>query len=61
MCFDKTVLRYTQKFAHIIQGRELVKKLKLACHHCRALEKKAVEVAMGPVKNFNVSLPQLFT
>ena len=56
----ETILRYTQKLAHIIHGRSLVRKFKLACHRCRVLEQKAVEVAMGPVKDCNVCIAPAF-
>ena len=56
----ETILRYTQHYFHIINGRDLVKRFKHACNHCRVLEKKAVEVSMGPIKDFNVSIAPVF-
>ena len=58
----ETVLRYTQKIAFVLGGRELVKKYRKNCARCRALAKKAVEVAMGPVHPSNLNIaPAFFT
>ena len=43
----ETVLRYSQKIAYIIRGRNLVKKFRRDCVRCRILAKKAIEVAIG--------------
>ena len=44
----ESVLREVQCVCFIIDGRALVKSLRKACHKCRALEKKLIEVSMGP-------------
>ena len=56
----ETVLRYTQKYAHIINGRELVKKFKKSCIRCRVLDKKALKISMGPIKDCNMSFAPAF-
>ena len=44
----ESMLREVQCLVYVIGGRSLVKNLKNACPKCRALEKKMLEVAMGP-------------
>ena len=44
----ESLLRQTQCTIYIIGGRNLIKSMKKACAQCRLLEKKQVEVAMGP-------------
>ena len=56
----ETVLRYTQKIAHILDGRELVKKFKKMCIGCIILEKKMLGVCMGPVKQCNLNIAPAF-
>lgn len=56
----ETVLRYSQKIAYLIGGRELVKKYRRNCARCRILAKKAVEVAMGPVHPDNLNIAPAF-
>ena len=56
----ETVLRYTQKVAYLIGGRELVKKYRKNCARCRILAKKAIEVAMGPVHPDNLNIAPAF-
>ena len=56
----ETVMRYVQKFTHIIDGRDLITKFRLACHRCRVLEKKALEVAMGALKDCNLNIAPAF-
>ena len=56
----ETVMRYVQKFTHILDGRDLIKKFRLACHLCRVLEKRALEVAMGALKDCNLNIAPAF-
>ena len=44
----ESMLREIQRLVHVIGGRSLLKNLKNSCPRCRALEKKLLEVAMGP-------------
>ena len=53
----ETVLRYTQKYAHIIEGRELVKK---SCKQCLYLEKRNIKVLMGQVSKYNLNIAPAF-
>ena len=56
----ESVLRYCQKTAYIIGGRELVKSIKKECAKCRILHKKGVRVAMGPVGENNLKVAPPF-
>ena len=55
----ESTLRYAQKTAHIIGGRDLAKMIRKACAKCRILYKKGVKVAMGPVadESLNIAPP----
>ena len=59
-CGVETVLRLTMDFAFILNGRELVKLFRRNCEHCRYLQKKALEVAMGPVSHQNMKIAPAF-
>ena len=56
----ETVLRYTLSIAHIIEGREIVKRFKKDCHRCRLLAKRTIEVSMGPVSAYNLTIAPAF-
>ena len=56
----ETILRYTQKIAYIVDGRQLVKKFRKMCVRCRILEKKVLDVCMGPVKQCNLNIAPAF-
>ena len=44
----ETILRHVQLVAHVIGGRELVKKYAKYCTRCKILNKNVVKVIMGP-------------
>ena len=52
----EAISRQTQRVAHIIGGRNLAKFVKRGCKVCRILNKKSVDVAMGPIKNVNLCI-----
>ena len=56
----ETVLRYTMKYAYIIEGRELVKKVRRNCERCRFLAKRTIEVIMGPKSAYNLMIAPPF-
>ena len=56
----ETVLRYTMKYAYIIEGRELVKKVRRNCERCRFLAKRTIEVIMGPKSEYNLMIAPPF-
>ena len=56
----ETVLRYSQKLAHILGGRELVKRFRKACVRCSVRSLRTLEVSMGPVKQFNLNIAPAF-
>ena len=45
----ETTLRHVQQIAHVIGGRELVKKYGKSCTRCRVLNRNVVNVLMGPL------------
>ena len=56
----ETVLRYTMKYGYIIEGRELVKKIRRNCERCRYLAKRTIEVSMGPISKHNLTIAPPF-
>jgi hypothetical protein len=56
----ETVLRYTMKYGHIMEGRELVKKIRQNCERCRYLAKRTIEISMGPVSQHNLTIAPPF-
>ena len=57
---NETVLRYTLKYAHIIEGRDIVRSFRKDCTRCRILAKRTVDVIMGPVSKVNLMLAPAF-
>ncbi|XP_066914563.1 uncharacterized protein [Clytia hemisphaerica] len=56
----ETTHRYVLKKVHVIEGRLLIKHIKRNCHRCRYLAKRTVEMAMGPVSSFNLTIAPSF-
>ena len=56
----ETVWRFVLKEAFIIQGRDLVKKVKLHCERCRYLRKKVLDVQMGPISRHCMTIAPAF-
>ena len=56
----ETVWRFVLKEAFIIQGRDLVKKIKLHCERCRYLRKKVLDVQMGPISRHCMTIAPAF-
>ena len=46
---DECIWRCVLKYAYIVEGKELVRKIKMLCQRCRYLAKHTIEVAMGPI------------
>ena len=59
-CGIETVWRYVLMNVYIIEGRSLVKKIRKSCERCRYLEKKTLDVAMGPVTRYNLTIAAAF-
>ena len=57
---NESTIRYVQTIAHIIEGRSLIKRFRKECTRCKILNKKAIEVAMGPVSNDNLCVAPAF-
>ena len=56
---EKT-LRYTLQYAHILEGRDLLTKIRKSCRKCRALLKEQLKVVMGPVSKHNLNVAPAF-
>ena len=56
----ETVLRYSNSTAYIIEGRELVKRIKRDCERCKILAKRTIEVSMGPISTKNITIAPAF-
>lgn len=56
----ESVWRYVLKKVFIIEGRSIVKIVKRSCQRCRYLEKKKLEVIMGPVSQTNLTIAPAF-
>ena len=56
----ETTWRYVLKQAFIIQGRALVKRIRTSCERCRYLAKRTLDVSMGPVSPYNITIAPAF-
>ena len=56
----ETVWRYVLKTAYIIFGRDIVKKIRINCERCWYLRKKVLDVGMGPVSKYNLTIAPAF-
>ena len=56
----ETVWRYVMQIAYIIHGRGLVTKFKVNSVRCRYLRKKFIDVEMGPVSDYNLTVAPAF-
>ena len=56
----ETTLRHVLKIVYVVEGRQLIKKIKSTCERCRYLEKKLIEVIMGPVSRHNLTIAPPF-
>ncbi|XP_066933763.1 uncharacterized protein [Clytia hemisphaerica] len=59
-CGIETTLRHVLKKCFIINGRNLMKRIKRSCQRCRFLEKRTVQMAMGPIPIFNLTIAPSF-
>ena len=59
-CGIETTLRYMLKYVYIIEGRELIKKIKHSCERCRFLEKRTIDISMGPISDYNLKIAPAF-
>ena len=53
-------LRYASKVVHILEGRDVAKRIKASCKLCRYLEKQRVKVAMGKTPNCCLTIAPAF-
>ena len=56
----ESVWRSVLKVAFIIDGKHIVKQIRKSCHRCRYLMKKSIEVAMGPISEYNLKIAPAF-
>ena len=56
----ETTHRFVMQKAHIIEGRQLVKQIRDSCERCRYLMKRTVDIAMGPVSPYNLTIAPAF-
>ena len=56
----ESMLRQSLRVAHILGGRELTKSVKRICARCRIMNKNAIGVVMGPLKNINLCIAPAF-
>ena len=56
----ESVWRSVLKVAYILDGKRIVKKVRKSCHRCRYLMKKSIEVAMGPISEYNLKIAPAF-
>ena len=59
-CGIESIWRYVLKIAYIIEGRQIVKMIKRNCQRCRYLNKKTIDVMMGPVTSYNLAIAPCF-
>ncbi len=57
---NETVLRQVLKMAYIFEGRLLVSQFRSDCPRCKFLNKKHLEVSMGPVSNDHLCVAPAF-
>ena len=56
----ETTWRYVLKCVYVIEGRSIVKKIRNSCQRCRYLARRALEVAMGPISQHNITIAPPF-
>lgn len=56
----ESVWRYILKKVFIIEGRDLVKKIKQSCVRCCYIKKKTVSVSMGKILDHNIIAPAFY-
>ena len=56
----ETTLRYTMKYAFIMEGRDLVKQINKSCIRCKILLKRTLDVSMGPISTHSLTIAPAF-
>ncbi|XP_066928171.1 uncharacterized protein [Clytia hemisphaerica] len=56
----ETTLRAVLRHAYILEVRSIIKAIKRSCPRCRYLEKKTIEVAMGPIPSSRLTVAPAF-
>ena len=59
-CGQETVWRYVLQYCYIIEGRSLVEIIGKSCERCRYLNKRTLDVVMGAVSGYNITIAPAF-
>jgi len=57
---NESILRFVMKKAYILEGREIIKKIKRNCIRCRHLKKKTVSIEMGKLSSPSLTVAPAF-
>ena len=53
-------MHYVLQKVYVIEGRSLMKQIKKRCEQCRYLLKRCINVAMGPISKYNLTIESAF-
>ena len=56
----ETLMRYLLQKVYVIEGRSLMKQIRKRCERCRYLLKRCINVAMGPISKYNLTIAPPF-
>ena len=56
----ETLMRYVLQKVYVIEGRSLMKQIRKRCERCRYLLKRCINVAMGPISKYNLTIAPPF-
>jgi len=57
---EEAVLRCVNQQVYVIEGRELIKCFRRNCERCRYLTKWTIDIAMGPISLYNLTIAHRF-
>ena len=56
----KTLMRYVFQKVYIIEGQSFMKQIRKRCGCCTYLQKRCINVAMGPISKYNLTIAPPF-
>ena len=56
----KTLMCYVLQKVYVIEGQSLMKQIRKRCERCRSLLKRCVNIAMGPISKYNLTIAPPF-
>ena len=56
----ETLMRYVLQKVYVTEGRSLMKQIRKRCERCRYLLKRCINVAMGPISKYNLTIAPPF-